>query len=67
MCFFRRLQVPTPTPVIDPEVEAQKKAEKEKADALAKQQEDYKERLHGCKVGRRSLISGHSGGIGYVK
>ena len=67
MCFFRRVQVPTPTPVIDPEVEAQKKAEKEKADALAKQQEEYKERLHGGKVGRRSLISGQSGGIGYVK
>ena len=67
MCFFKRVQVQPPAPVIDPEVEAQKKAEKEKTDALAKQQKEYTERVHGGKVGRRSLISGQSGGIGYVK
>ena len=33
MCFFKRVQVQPPAPVIDPEVEAQKKAEKEKTDA----------------------------------
>ena len=67
MCLFKTRTVPVPTPVIDPEVEAQKKADKLKKEELQKKQEEYQERVHAGKVGRRSLISGESGGSGFYK
>ena len=67
MWLFKTRTVPVPTPVIDPEVEAQKKADKLKKEELQKKQEEYQAKVHAGKVGRRSLISGESGGIGFYK
>ena len=67
MCLFKTRTVPVPTPVIDPEVEAQKKADELKKVEAQKKQEEYQAKIHAGKVGRRSLISGESGGIGFYK
>lgn len=67
MCFFKRPNYQMPEPKVDPEIEKAKAEEKAKQEAENKKQEDYKKKVSGGKVGRRSLISGQSGGIGFYK
>ncbi len=52
-----------PKPELDPEIEKQKAEAKARQEAEQKKQEDFRKRVTGGKVGRRSLISGESGGI----
>ena len=66
MCFFRRQTVQAPTPVVDPEVEARKKEEQARIEAEKKKKDEYDAKLYGGKIGRRSLITGESGGQGYL-
>ena len=56
-----------PKPEVDPEIEKQKAEAKARQEAEQKKQEDFRKRVTGGKVGRRSLISGESGGIGFYK
>ena len=56
-----------PEPQVDPEIAKQKAEAKAMADAEKKKQEGFMKRVTGGKVGRRSLISGESGGIGFYK
>tara|TARA_R100000231_G_scaffold130381_1_gene102025 strand:+ start:94 stop:267 length:174 start_codon:yes stop_codon:yes gene_type:complete len=56
-----------PEPKVDPEIEKQKAEAKAMAEAEKKKQEGFMKRVTGGKVGRRSLISGESGGIGFYK
>ena len=67
MCFFRRVNVPMPKPEVDPEIEKQKAETKARSEAEKLKQEQFQKRVQGGKVGRRSLISGESGGIGFYK
>jgi hypothetical protein len=67
MCLFRSPKMQMPTPEVDPEIERQKAEAKATADAEKKKQEEYQAKVHAGKVGRRSLISGQSGGIGFYK
>ena len=68
MCIFNRKQaMPMPEPKVDPAVEEAKAKEKARQEEIEKKSDAYKARVQGGKVGRRSLISGESGGIGYVK
>lgn len=54
-----------PEPKIDPEIEKQKADEKKRQETEKKKQEEFQKKTSAGKVGRRSLISGQSGGIGY--
>tara|TARA_R100001443_G_C3333518_1_gene172869 strand:- start:371 stop:553 length:183 start_codon:yes stop_codon:yes gene_type:complete len=56
-----------PEAKVDPEIEKAKAEEKAKQEAEKKKQEEYKKKVSAGKVGKRSLISGQSGGIGYYK
>ena len=67
MCIFVKPKIVMPEPKVDPEIEKQKAEAKAMAEAEKKKQEDFKKRVTGGKVGRRSLISGESGGIGFYK
>ena len=67
MCIFKRPKIVMPEPQVDPEIEKQKAEAKAMAEAEKKKQEGFMKRVTGGKVGRRSLISGESGGIGFYK
>jgi len=67
MCIFSRPKYVMPEPKVDPEIEKAKAEEKARQDALKKKNEEYKTKVSQGKVGKRSLISGQSGGIGYYK
>lgn len=67
MCLFRRQTIQMPEPKVDPEIEKQKAEAKATAEAEKKKQEEYQAKVHAGKIGRRSLISGESGGIGFYK
>jgi len=67
MCFFKRPQMVMPEPKVDPEVEKAQAEAKAKAEAEKKKAEMFQTKVQGGKVGRRSLISGESGGIGFYK
>mgnify|MGYP003625013898 FL=1 len=68
MCIFSRRQaMPMPEPKVDPAVEKAKAEETAMQENIKKKSDAYKARVQGGQVGRRSLISGESGGIGYVK
>ncbi len=67
MCFFKRPNYSMPEAKVDPEIEKAKAEEKAKQEAEKKKQEEYKKKVSAGKVGKRSLISGQSGGIGYYK
>jgi hypothetical protein len=56
-----------PKPEVDPEIEKQKAETKARSEAEKLKQEQFQKRVQGGKVGRRSLISGESGGIGFYK
>ena len=56
-----------PQPKVDPEIEKAKAEEKARQEVEKKKQETYKKKVSEGKVGKRSLISGQSGGIGYYK
>ena len=56
-----------PTATVDPEIEKAKAEEKARQEEQKKKQEEYNKKVSAGKVGRRSLISGQSGGIGYYK
>ena len=56
-----------PEPKVDPEIEKAKAEEKAKQEAEKKKQEEHQKKVSAGKVGKRSLISGQSGGIGYYK
>ena len=56
-----------PEPKVDPEIEKQKAEAKAITEAEKKKQEEYQAKVHAGKIGRRSLISGESGGIGFYK
>tara|TARA_B100000900_G_scaffold412497_1_gene434424 strand:+ start:1132 stop:1311 length:180 start_codon:yes stop_codon:yes gene_type:complete len=59
--------MPMPEVKVDPEVEKAKADAKAKAEAEKKNAEMFQAKVQGGKVGRRSLISGESGGIGFYK
>ena len=67
MCLFRSPKMQMPVPQIDPEVEKAKADAKAKAEQERVTAEEFQKKVHAGKVGRRSLISGESGGIGFYK
>ncbi|BAQ87975.1 hypothetical protein [uncultured Mediterranean phage uvMED] len=67
MCFFKSPKMVMPEPKVDPEIEKQKAEEKKRQEAEKKKQEEFKKKTSAGQVGKRSLISGQSGGIGYYK
>jgi hypothetical protein len=67
MCIFSRPNYVMPEPKVDPEIEKAKAEEKARQEVEKKKQETYKKKVSEGKVGKRSLISGQSGGIGYYK
>ena len=67
MCIFKRPKFVMPQPTVDPEIEKAKTEEKARQDAIEKKNQAYKKKVSEGKVGKRSLISGQSGGIGYYK
>ena len=67
MCIFKSPKVVIPEPKVDPMVRQAQDEATAKAEADKKKAELYQERVRGGKVGRRSLISGESGGIGFLK
>ena len=56
-----------PKPEVDPEIEKQKAEAKARSEAEKLKQEQFQKKVQGGKGGRRSLISGESGGIGFYK
>jgi len=67
MCIFSRPNYVMPEPKVDLEIEKAKAEEKARQEVEKKKQETYKKKVSEGKVGKRSLISGQSGGIGYYK
>jgi len=67
MCIFRSPRVVMPEPKVDPEVEKAKAEAEAQAKAEQKKAELFQQKVKGGQVGRRSLISGESGGIGFYK
>ena len=55
------------TPTVDPEVERAKEEERKRQAELKAQEKQFTDKTQAGKTGKRSLISGQSGGIGYYK
>ena len=67
MCIVRSPKMIMPEPKVDPEVEKAKAEAEARAKAEQKKAEMFQQKVKGGMVGRRSLISGESGGIGFYK
>ena len=67
MCIFSRRPMTVPEPQVDPEIAQQKAQEEARQKEMKEKQDAQKKKVSEGKLGRRSLISGQSGGIGFYK